>query len=705
MKFRIDVFTAAGSGPSAGPITQVLGVSLSEKLNQVGEVSFTIPAAVAAERGLARGNKYRIYHATLGYIGEFKHIESSIDASAETITIRAYDSLVNLAERVAGFRRNFSNQNFSAVATALFNASLGWTVSYEGGTAFSDSITYSVEGENYLRMADYLRKYIRGWFRREGDTEIRFGDFISTTPVITFVAAPLVGIDLPSNQAIITQIARTRAGGEIANRLYPVGAGLGQTKLDLSFSNRTTASGFTYPIQSTTIATGAATAYYIEDTASITQYGAVERVVAWNEIRPITNSAADLQNAGNALYDIASAYLQKYRNEIDAYTLTAVDVPSTLRVGDLVRVQYNGVAELENGRVGWLNVANNFWVTEISRTFDAAGEPQTSISISANGEAVIGDTEVLYDILGDVQTLKLRTQPTQTYLNRSYDTVTMQRNANTSAVFRFTIGSEVLAINELYAEMTVRPIAQPSVTATASVTATNAANGVHISGLSVTSTSTSTNFLQLDTTDNTTATNQSSGSHNHTIAITGGASLVNYVGIAGAGSPYTWETNAGVGNATMGGVSTASSHNHTQDAHNHKFAHRHIIENQFNHSHDASVTTTIGGSTGAFSYTNKPRISMKTSFGQISFTSGAGGNTQFFIVDLVGLTEPTIVSVGGISCVEGFAVSRVNITDQITNLNWRDRSYNVVLENLAPSNACTVHLQIYGRVTIQPIAV
>ena len=701
MKFRIDVYTASGTAPTgSGPITDVLGVSISERLNQVGEIQITLPASEAAQRGLSRGMRYRIYHASLGYLGEFKHIESTIDASAETITIRAYDSLIGLAERVAGFRRNYSNQAFNALASDLFGT-IGWTVSYEGGATLTDAITYSVEGENYLRMADYLRKYVRGWFRRQGDTEIQFGEFSTTTPTLTFVAAPSITSEIPANQALITQITRTRAGGEVSNRIYPVGAGIGETKLDLRYSNRTTP----YTVQSTSIVSGAATAYYIEDSTSITSYGLVERVVAWNEIRPITNSAADLQNAGNALYDIASAYLLKYRNESDAYTLTAVDVPATLRVGDLVRVQYNGVAELENGRVGWLNVASNFFVTEITRSFDDRGEAQTTFSIAANGEAVIGDTEVLYDILADVQTLKLRTQPTQTYLSRSYDTVMMQKNANTSAVFRFTIGSEVLAINELYAEMTVRPIAQPSISASASVTATNAANGVHISGLSVTSTSTSTNFLQLDTTDNTTATNQSSGSHNHTIAITGGASLVNYVGIAGAGSPYTWETNAGVGNATMGGVSTVSNHNHTQDAHNHKFAHRHIIENQFNHSHNASVTATIGDSTGAFSYTNKPRISMKTSFGQISFTSGAGGNTQFFIVDLVGLTEPTIVSVGGISCVEGFAVSRVNITNQVTNLNWRDRSYNIVLENLAPSNACTVHLQIYGRVTIQPIAV
>jgi len=689
MKFRIDVFTAAGSGPSGGPITEVLGVSVSERLNQVGEVSFTIPAAVAAQRGLARGNKYRIYHTTLGYIGEFKHIESSIDASAEMITIRAYDSLINLAERVAGFRRNFNNLDFSAVATALFNTSLGWTVSYEGGTAFADKITYSVEGENYLRMADYLRKYVRGWFRREGDTAIRFGKFLSTTPVVTFVAAPLVGIEMPSDQAIITQIARTRAGGEIANRLYPVGAGLGQAKLDLRFSNRTTASGFAYPIQSTTISTSTSVGYYIEDTTSIAQYGAVERVVAWNEIRPITNSAADLQNAGNALYDIASAYLQKYRNEIDAYTLTAVEVPNTLRVGDLVRLQYNGVAELENGRVGWLSVANNFWVTEISRAFDAAGEPQTSISISAKGEAVIGDTEVLYDILGDVQTLKLRTQPTQTYFSKSSDTVNSGGSwwggdaYASNAFYTHRFGPEVLAVNEMYLEITTR---QWFFMYGLSM---NLASSAGTTGYVYTSNSATTSSTdQLDFTARTLT--GTGGSHDHVITVygNGGGSVV-----------YIDETNLQFQKATTTNRNIPVSN---RDAHDHNMDHKHALINakvSFGTPSPDVVTVstptprigleyTCGASSGWIELDSSNTTLAQNTTGQ-SLTFG----TFSFALD------PSFNKKG----VEGYGLIRVNVTSIVENLDWKNNDIRFDIK--WSRGRAAVATQIYGRVTIQPIAV
>lgn len=646
MRFRIDVYTATGATPIGGPLTEVLGLSITEKLNEIGEASITIPAHVAASRGLQRGYRYRIYHETIGYLGEFKHIESAIDANAETIAIKAYDSLIALAERVAGFRRNYSNQSFSTVATNLYNTSLGWTVSYEGAT-LTDAITFSVEGENYLRAADYLRRYVRGWFRRQGDTEIRFGKFSSTTPVLTFVAAKNALGQLPSTQALITQLARTRQGGDVVNRVYPVGAGIGETKLDLRYSNRTTP----YTVQNTTIATGAATAYYLEDSSSVTTYGRVERVIAWNEIRPITNSVADLENAANALYDIASAYLQKYRTENDAYTMSAVGVPSTLRVGDLVRVAYNGVAELETGNIGWLNVANNFFVTSITRNFDAGGEATSTIGIAANGEAVIGDTEVLYDILQDVQTLKLRTQPTQTYLSRSFDPAFMQNNANTSALYRMTLGSEILAINEMYIDLTIRPIPQPSAV--------------------------NTNF---------TGSTSSGGAHTHDVKVYW----------TGTGPFYTVNVDSAYPRFYKSGAGTVDYNIPTESAgsHSHSFDHNHTI--------------TIGGTTGSFSYGSKPRISIFGAFGgNYVLTTGVGGNTEILQYDV--FQTGTIVSFtsGGstIYAVEGWVVARINITSSFTNTSWRNNLFTFTLQNWQPSNPCMVHAQVYGRVTIQPIAV
>jgi hypothetical protein len=701
MSFRIDVLSAAGvkSGP---PITEVLGLSVSDLINQVGEATITIPAAIAAQRGLARGNRYQIYSDELGYLGEYTHFDSTIDATAETMSIVCRDSLIQLAERVAGFRRNFNNVGLNTVLNDLRDDfSPAWTVTYEGGTTITDPITFSIEGENYLRILDYMRQYVRGWFRRNGDTEIRFGTFTSTTPVATFVAPTMVLEGLPTTQALITQITRTRAGSEVVNRVYPVGAGIGETKLDLRYSNRSSP----YTVTSGVVG-GGVTAYWLEDSASANTYGRVDRVVAWNEIRPITNSAADLTNAANALYDIASAYLEKYKSENDAYTLSAVEVPASLRVGDLVRVVYNGVAELENGTVGWLNVANNFFVTQITRAFDDSGNAIVSLDISANGDAIIGNTEILYDILADVQTLKLRTQPTQTYYSKASPTMPLDSAGTTTASFAFTIGSEVLEVNQMALEFELAPL-RTFATGAASgggQTVTSSSGGASTPTSSAGGSSTPTSSAG----GSSTLTSSSAGSatigsqaglgHQHAITIKNTASLPVYAIYVDTGTtPPTLYANSGADRT----VFTATESAHTHDV---------IIGN---HTHTVTIgththTVTIGSHTHTVdipSHTHSVTTSNHTHALTYGVNTDSVNPTVTITVDGIPVSGITKLSGSGSTtgtAATGPGVFSADIISAIKATDFRG-AHTVVFT--CTTNRGTVFAQLLSRVTIQPIAV
>lgn len=699
MSFRVDVLSAAGvkSGP---PITEVLGLSLSDVINQVGEATLVIPAAIAAQRGLARGNRYQIYSDELGYLGEYTHFDATIDASAENISIVCRDSLIQLAERVAGFRRNFNNAALDDVLDDLLNDfEPDWTVSYEGGTTITDPITFSIEGENYLRILDYMRQYVRGWFRREGDTEIRFGKFTSTTPVATFVAPTMVLEGLPTTQALITQITRTRAGSEVVNRVYPVGAGIGETKLDLRYSNRSSP----YTVTSGVVG-GGVTAYWLEDSASANTYGRVDRVVAWNEIRPITNSAADLTNAANALYDIASAYLQKYKSENDAYTLSAVEVPASLRVGDLVRVVYNGVAELENGAVGWLNVANNFFVTQITRSFDDNGNASVSLDISANGDAVIGNTEVLYDILADVQTLKLRTQPTQTYWYRAAPSVLVADASGMNEVlFDWRFGDELLAINELYLEINVaKARSLVGLSPTITITATNAiqSRSFSIISNSITTTSSSGTGTSRANTDNN-ASGQvtgDEGAHTHSLRINSAAAAANDLSWwLNLGGPEELRTTVGGGPYFVPTEPPALSHNHALTQHTHGMDHKHYLDTGGNHAHTGSVNV---GTPYVDAGTTNPRCQI---FYDLSSPIDA---------DIYDVYKDSSLSYWAYTYnaqtyqgIEGYGTIRLNILAFSTANNFTRNNFQFKLVFSAGRSPADVSIQTFGRVTIQPIAV
>jgi len=575
-----------------------------------------------------------------------------------------------------------------------------WSVTYEGAT-ISDPITFSVEGENYLRILDYMRQYVRGWFRRNGDAEIRFGTFTSTTPVATFVAPMMVLEGLPTTQALITQITRTRAGSEVVNRVYPVGAGIGETKLDLRYSNRSSP----YTVTSGVVG-GGVTAYWLEDSASVNTYGRVDRVVAWNEIRPITNSAADLTNAANALYDIASAYLQKYKSENDAYTLSAVEVPASLRVGDLVRVVYNGVAELENGTVGWLNVANNFFVTRINRDFDENGNASVSLDISANGDAIVGNTEILYDILADVQTLKLRTQPTQTYYSKASPTMPLDSAGTTTASFAFTIGSEVLEVNQMALEFELAPL-RTFATGAASgggQTVTSGSGGASTPTSSAGGSSTPTSSAG----GSSTPTSSSAGSatigsqaglgHQHAITVKNTASLPVYAIYVDTGTtPPTLYANSGADRT----VFTATESAHTHDV---------IIGN---HAHTVTIgahthTVTIGSHTHTVdipSHTHSVTTSNHTHALAYGVNTDTVNPTVTITVDGIAVSGITKLSGSGSTTgteATGPGVFSSDIISQIKNTDFRG-SHTIVFTCTA--NRGTVFAQLLSRVTIQPIAV
>ena len=315
------------------------------------------------------------------------------------------------------------------------------------------------------------------------------------------------------------------------------------------------------------------------------------RVVAWNEIRPITNSAADLQNAANALYDIASAYLTRNKTENDAYTLSAVEVPGSLRVGDLIRVVYNGVGEMENGSIGWLNVASNFFVTQITRDFDDNGNANCSLDISANGDAVIGNTEILYDILADVQTLKLRTQPTQTYYTKASPTMPVDSAGTSSATFQFNIGTEVLAVNQMLIEFELAPLR---------TFATGAASG---GGSTQTSTAGGSSTPTSNAGGGTTVTSNAGGGttvtsaaptlgHGHKVTVFNTATLPVYaVYVDTGGATPKFYANSGADRLIDTSLESAHQHNVTLADHTHGVtvgSHTHTVTIS-SHTHDTTL--------------------------------------------------------------------------------------------------------------------
>ena len=720
--FWIDAYNSVGT--HVGTLNEITSITLSERLNQIGEVEFTVPAILVASWGLSKNASYVVSHAQLGLIGTFYHNDSTIDADQRQITIRAQDSLIGLANRIIGFGTAFNNQLISAVLTTIL-APLGYTATYETGYV-DTSITLEFWGENYIRGLDVIRQYLRGWFRRENDTTIKFGTFTTTTPIIRLMNVPLASAD-PTNgasvdYAIITALKRDRKGSNVVNRVFPFGAGLGETKIDLSLSNRVSP----YPI--TTLAfVGGEVIYYIEDTASVNTIGPIERALVFSEIRPITNSAADLLNAANAVYDMAAAFLTKYKAESDVYTLSCVGLPYSVKVGDLIRVDFNGVAQLETGAVSWLNLINQkFFITQLKRTFGDGGAPIAELTVSANGEEVIGSTEVIYSILEDVSQFKIRPQPTMSYYTKSSPTLPIDPTRYVE--FKFYIGSEVLAINEMKVEFQLMPLRSYTSTV-ATATFTPFASRVKIQPIQSTTTIPTTTQASLngsgpaassannasfttssDSVPQTTPTsNNNSATHTHAIQInktvTGGSNALsidgglNFVAPGLASGPVFGATASETTPHAHVVVINSHAHSVPIPVHTHVFtptAHAHSVDIP-SHAHSVTIpdhthTIDIPGHNHAISFGVIDDTLNPTA---VTVTVNSVGVTGISKLEGAGSTTGTTATGPGTFLVDILATI-------LATGDFRNKTHVVRFD--CGSNQGQCFAQLLSRVTIQPIA-
>lgn len=640
-EFLIDVYSAAGV--KLNPHTQaVSGVRITDRVSQIGELEFSMPAVVAQQLGSARGLRYKVSHGTLGLLGTYRHYDMTTSANEQTATIKCYDSLIDLASEVFAFGRSYVTATFASIAASVLGYA-GWTATYEAGFDSSQLIpSMEFQGENYLRALDVMRQYVRGFFRRESDTVIQFGGYNATTPVYRLYGPAFGNSDGGSDYASIQTLQRIRQGSSVVNRVYAFGAGVGETQIDLRHSNRSSP----YTIQSVTLH-GGELAYYIEDAASIATYGRVDKVMNITEVRPITNSAADLQNAGNAVYDLATAYLLKSRTEQEIYSMTVVGLPWSVKVGSLIRVDYRGMVTLETGDVVWLDLVNQkFFITQIVWDFGDSGQPVAQLTVSRNGEEVLGTTEVFSSLISDVGSLKLRVQPNMTYFTKSSPTQPMEVATTRWAQLKWFHGLEVLQLNEMKVEFRLDPL-RTYTTATGASTATSSGGGGA-------------------------ATPTSAGgsvAHTHPITITStGTGGVKALYIDGG---LNITKNDGSGNVTTATGAESATHTHTVTLvdHTHNIAHTHPIS--------FSITDDSQNLSGVAVYVN-----------------GVGPVNNIINAD-------TLANVGSSCNGPGYFYVDILAT-LLAGGDFRNRTHTVELR--AVGNRGQAFLQLLSRVTIQAIA-
>ncbi len=226
-QFVIDLLDSSGNALGSGPLQNVISVSVTEKLDEAGDVSFVVPATDARVATLIdSAARFRVRFSS-GAVRYGIIDQDAIDVTADTPTrtVTGADMLRELAHYSMGWWCFYDDKDLNTVVLPQLVADTPWslgTVDASLGTLY-----YRFDGDSrlaaLLKIADTT-----GYHFRLGTTDrtFDFGAFGTASAFrFTNVDHALVSQDNSTAFRIIGNLQITSDRAPVVNRIIPWGAG------------------------------------------------------------------------------------------------------------------------------------------------------------------------------------------------------------------------------------------------------------------------------------------------------------------------------------------------------------------------------------------------------------------------------------------------------------------------------------------------
>lgn len=226
-RYVIDLLDSSNNPIGSGPLHNVLSVSVNERLDEAGTVSFSVPATdTKAAELIATADRFRVRFASgvLRYgIIDKDVIDAATDQPVRTVT--GYDMLRELAHYSMGWWCFYADKDINTVVLPELVADTPWAT----GTidAALGDLYYRFDGDSRL-SALYKIAQTTGKHFRLGSTfrTFDFGAFGAASSIrFANVAHAQRDTDTTTDLAIIGSLQITSDRGPVVNRIIPWGAG------------------------------------------------------------------------------------------------------------------------------------------------------------------------------------------------------------------------------------------------------------------------------------------------------------------------------------------------------------------------------------------------------------------------------------------------------------------------------------------------
>lgn len=429
-RLLVDVYEADGqTRVGRGPLRMCTEASVKRKLDGAGTLTLNFPATDdQARTHLTNERLARVFfdeevqgEYVLRELGRCVIRDRDVDVSESGagFVAKGPDSMDALTRRTVRLQRKYSNQTMSTIASDLIALVPGWSVTFEDAAtgALLQSARYA--GATILKALLRLVEE-RGLHLREDGTNanrIEIGAFGQSSGVtVTNISSITREAHENDDVVFISTIHEGESSQELYNRVYPLGAGEGQAALTLRYSTRSSP----YAIQSVVESDGSTT-YSIEDSDSQDDFGIVETVVTFKEVGPVSNSENAKVFASNALYDAATAWMQRRLAPQRTYKVKGVKPRTSLQPGDKIRLVYKGQVWRDNVAVDVLDVDAHFWLLSLTERVNDSG-----LALDLEVSAIDKPLKKIADLVAekleavDVRNLAIATFPTF-YTDTFYD--------------------------------------------------------------------------------------------------------------------------------------------------------------------------------------------------------------------------------------------------------------------------------------------
>lgn len=458
MRFWIDVETPAGIKVGDGPIATATNWRHIARLDRAGEIAFTMSArdpraalVVDHPKRIARCRGQLYPGAAIIDLGaglvEAWSVKPDKNGDAQ-LTVTGGDLLRELTHRSVGFLAldDGSGGPITTALASIIAKAPTWSLDATGYTTTGRSDYGSFAGELVLDALGKLAAHAGQHFRQADAALGRKVRWLRAALVTSGMRAVQggEGIALEDNHdvCLIENIEEQSDGFDLLTRVYPFGAGNGESRLTLAKTSRSAPAGYT--LNKTT--------NELVNTAAETALGVrIERYLSWKEISPISNSDTDLQSAADVLFDAALRELQIRGQVQKAYNLRVAKCDQVLYPGMTLRVIYQGWVQLVDytgaatGNYHYLNIDANLYILETTTEINSEGLRTVGLTVATVDAWPTSEAELIADEMAAGRLMDAHPQLTIAY--SPVGPYTRRVDATHTAVFVARIGVEVTALN------------------------------------------------------------------------------------------------------------------------------------------------------------------------------------------------------------------------------------------------------------------